>query len=496
MKNILFVCFWIFLGITLLLGASYVLHNDIQYTSDVARDFLLLREISEKGIVLIGPSSTTKVFHGVLWMYLNYPVFWLSKGNPVASGWFWIALCSASTLGGFFVAKKLFTKSVAYFYVLLLAVFYAFHVRYLYNPDGVMLLIPFVFFFFVRYIQTKKWIFLLVHVVLLGALIQFEMAIGVPFTILSFLYIFLFSFRQKKPWHLFSFLAVPVMLSSFIIFDLRHQFFNTKLLLHFLTSASRSNGNILSMIWQRILYLSTSIEFFRTSFLQVNFVLFIIMIIGILVQIRNKINSLVYKTFLYYYIGFFILSLGNAGGLLYFYVYPLFPLVFLIFASLTTSRFKYLFVILILTILAANIFLLKEEVSVEVSQKQGKSAESWKSYNNIARKVFSGDENTFGYFVFDPDIVAYQPKYALFYQQAMSSKKVFFLEKKPVTYLIIAPNLYRQEVFWKEKLLHINSKPLSSIIYSPGYTIEKYNLEGEDLTTSIEPNIDPGLIFR
>lgn len=124
-------------GIALsLLGCSwYVLHNDIFFYTDIARDFFLFQEIATKKFVLLGPkSSTTGLFHGPLWMYLNFPAFFLGRGNPVVVGWFWILLIAGFLLSSFVIAKKLFNDSIAYIYTLLLAISLIFVARGLYNP--------------------------------------------------------------------------------------------------------------------------------------------------------------------------------------------------------------------------------------------------------------------------------------------------------------------------------------------------------------------------
>src|SRR5688572_10815215 len=90
-KNLfLLVLFFILLNI--LLSSWYVLHNDLVFNSDIARDFLLFEEISQKKIVLIGPraSGIPGLFHGPLWLYVNYPAYIIGQGNPVVVGWWWV----------------------------------------------------------------------------------------------------------------------------------------------------------------------------------------------------------------------------------------------------------------------------------------------------------------------------------------------------------------------------------------------------------------------
>jgi hypothetical protein len=130
------------------------------------------------------------------------------------------------------------------------------------------------------------------------------------------------------------------------------------------------------------------------------------------------------------------------------------------------------------------------------NQISGTNTQSWAFYKHLAEKVYSGSEQSFGYFVFDPDVVAYQTKYALMYQQRLSKKSGRYFQKENVTYLVIAINLYHEETFWTNNLLHITKQPSQTTKFDNGYRIEKYLLSDEEKKIPVEPNIDPGLMFR
>ena len=87
--KLLFVAVFVF---SIFFASWYVLNNDIYFGADQARDFHILREVSQKKIILIGPRASGDLFHGVGWPYLNYPLFVLGSGNPVAVGWGWVVL--------------------------------------------------------------------------------------------------------------------------------------------------------------------------------------------------------------------------------------------------------------------------------------------------------------------------------------------------------------------------------------------------------------------
>ena len=215
---------WLFLFFAavifnLILNASYVLRNDIHFSSEIARDFFLLKELDYKKIVLIGPSSSTGLFHGPLWSYLNYPAYKIGNGDPIIVGWFWVLLVVIFSITNFYIGKKLFNELTGYFFTLMTSLYMVFHVNGFYNPHGAMLFIPSFFFFFIRYFETLKLKYLIIHILFLGAIIQFQMAIGIPFAILSFLAVLYLTIQKKKLKHIFSFGLIIALIGNFLIFD-------------------------------------------------------------------------------------------------------------------------------------------------------------------------------------------------------------------------------------------------------------------------------------
>ena len=469
--------------------------------SEIARDFLLLNEIFEKKIVLIGPSSTTGLFHGVLWMYVNFPAYLVGNGDPVIVGWFWVLLVVGFVASCFYIGKELFGQKTAYLYALMSSIYGVFHVRGLYNPDGAMFVIPWFFFFFIKYLKTHKARYLIAHVVAAGAIIQFQMAIGIPFFILSIVYGSYYALKHGKRLHVAVYSIIILTVSNFIIFDLRHGFLLAKIVFRFATSATRDHPNIISMLDQRVRLMTTGVEIFRVDPGGRNFIMFLVCVFFLIFQIKDKKNRQIYLTFLYFYLGFFVLSNLNSGGLLYFYIYPLFPFVFLIFSSFITSRYSKLFVLIFFIVYAFNVHSAISDSYIAFVSAFGKSDISWLSYKNLAKSVFTTKDKEFGYFVYSPDVIGYRPKYALLYtQRHYPQKKAHYFKKMPVTYLVIAPPApdrpFMKDEWWRVNLLHINKSPDSTIKFSDGYKIEKYLLTEEEVKIPTEENIDPGLHFR
>ena len=78
----------IYILLSLYIGSSYLLKGSIRFDADISRDFLLLDELATKKYMVIGPraSGIPGVFHGPLWIYLNFPAYVLGNANPVAVG--------------------------------------------------------------------------------------------------------------------------------------------------------------------------------------------------------------------------------------------------------------------------------------------------------------------------------------------------------------------------------------------------------------------------
>lgn len=130
----------------------------------------------------------------------------------------------------------------------------------------------------------------------------------------------------------------------------------------------------------------------------------------------------------------------------------------------------------------------------------GRSIYSWKFLHNVAQKVFGSKEKEFGYFVYSPNVVAYEGKYTMAYNGQFYDKKVEYFTKKPVTFLVIAPppsnNPYMKDEWWRDNQLKIQKKPKVTIKFDNGYKIEKYFLTNEETKIPFDQNIDPGLHFR
>ena len=498
MRRVVFPLFLILAGINVFFASWSVLHGDINFISDVARDMFLLKEIEQKTIVLIGPRASGNMFHGPLWSYLNYPGYVIGSGNPVVAGWYWIFLIILFLVASFVIAKRLFNRNTAMLFVLMTSLYLAFHANEMFHPYGAMFLLPIFFYFFVRYAETDNIRFLVYHLLTGGAIVQFEIAIGVPFLILSIVFSLVVALKKNNPKHLLVFFIIPAVLANFILFDVRHEFILTKNALRHL-GTSASNTYLLDLVRDRVMAILTKIEFLRFGPPNGQFYSMVVFIAFTCFQIVNKIHRKTYIIFLCFFLGYFSLTLFNRYHLLTFYIFPLIPFVFLIFSSFITSVFKRAFLFIFLIMYGLNLVGLYTYIrSLDVFI--GKDQYSWKAVFAAAQTAFEGEEKEFGYFIYSPDILGYGPRYAMEYARKVNNKNGFAFEKKPVTYLLIEPpardNPFTSEEKWKLYQIHIYSEPVMVKTFENGYKLEKHLLTDDQLTVPFDPGINPGLHYR
>ena len=503
MRKYLKPLFFLLILINFFFAAWYAIHGDVIFSSDIARDFLLFGEISAKKIVLIGPkSSVMGLFHGPLWLYLNYPAYFLGRGNPIVVEWWWIGLTALFVVSCFHIGKKLFDKRTGYLFALIMSLYMSFHTNSFINPVGAMFLIPAFFFFFIRYLDTKNWKYLLAHLLTIGFIIQFEMAIGIPFLILSLLFLIPKILLSKNKKHIFVIPAFLIPLLTFFIFDIRHEFLLTHSVLRYLSPQSGDSirFSLINLIKDRSWLMLSQVEFIRPDPIYRNLIVTLIFIVFMFFQIKDNKYRKIYLSFIYFFAGYFVVSFINKGPILAFYFYPLFSLVFLIFSSFVTSRYSKLFLIVFFIVYFMN--LNTAYVDSQSSLKlMGFREDSWKFLNNMASKVYTGRENEFGYFVYTPDTIGYAPKYAMKYQARLHKDKIVYDNtKKEVTYIVVAPpapdNPYLSYKWWKENRANIKKEPVSTVTFPNGYKIEKYELTSDEIKVAPAADIDPGLGFR
>lgn len=500
------------------LASWWVINGNIFFHTDIARDFLLIEDIVEnKHLTLIGPRSGAipGLFHGPLWLYLNLPAFIIGGGNPVTIGWFWVILYVLSLFIIYYVGKKIFDKEVGLLSALFSSAITILNVRTLFNPYGALLLSPLFFYSFFCFLKTQRLKFLVLSFLILGFIIQLQMAFGIPLAILAFLYLLYFLFKKKKLSYLFSSLIIIIPLSSHILFELRNKFLQTKSVLSYL-SGEQSHGkldiNLFKLITLRIkeMFLGgwgtiTQNNIYLTVII---LLLLISIIIKTIKQKDPKKNT--FLLFIYFYLGFWLMTIFFKGPIWNYYYIPFIPLLVLVFVSIKNHISKIIFYPLLILIYIINLQAAIADLSTYNFNPLEQDTSTWQFNKLVAEKVFASSEDEFGYFIFTPDLYGYSPRYALnFYHKKNQNKKVYPYQKRPVTYLIIAPPpeygkdpnsiWYQKNInskIWKSNDIRITKDPISIVSFKNGFTIEKYHLSDEEIKIEPNPYLIKDIFFR
>lgn len=172
----------------------------------------------------------------------------------------------------------------------------------------------------------------------------------------------------------------------------------------------------------------------------------------------------------------------------------------LVFSLLFSTKYKKLLMAVALVILCLNTSYVKSTMDEYQTKILGKSQWSWTFLSTTAKEVARNAPQSFGYFVFSPDQVAYQPRYAMIHVFKSLGLEAHEYEKKPVTFVIAAPEPsdrpwlnYRP---WLSEQVKIKNNPTSVQTKSNGYRIFKFELAEKDRAIPIDRNLIIGLHYR
>ncbi len=490
----------VFISFCVYLSSYFVLNGEVHLTNDVGRDFLLLQELDLKKIVLIGARANTQnVFHGPLWTYLNYPAYLIGHGNPVIVAWFWILLGIFFLVTTFLLMRKILDTTSALLACCLLAVGLISRSNEIFGQLAPFYVMPFFLLTMFSYIKNKKFIFLVVHFLALGMLIQFNVGVGGLFALLSLILSVVVIYKNKQWKHLLVLFVLPMTLINFIVFDLRHQLKMTKALLSIGTShafltysewVSDRIGNLITM------------QIRSANGILIPLIIFFLVMFFTWLEIKNSSKQkLFFLILIFYYFGYMLLSFSNKGLMLIDHVYLLVPLSVMWLAALAKGKYKYVFIALILILILVNLVYAVNYLVKAKEQFIGKSPDSWVALETVAKRVIAEQKgHAFGYFVYSPDAFAYQQRYAMLYAFSSARAKSFEYVKKDITYVIAAPhpqnNPYMNEDWWIKNAVRISNSPTEKLLFPSGYKIEKFNLTAAEQKISFDQNIELKLTFR
>lgn len=228
-KGLIFILFLTLLGGFLRL---YHLEELMTYLGDEGRDMLIVMDIIQgKNFPLIGPpTSIADLYLGPLYYYLITPFVWIFKMNPIGAAVF-VAILGILTIPLiYYTVKKIFNHSVAIFASLFYSVssLTVQFSRSSWNPNPMPFFTTLLILFLFNYLKTKKNIFLYLSVIAFSIMLQLHYIVILLLPFLLFIILKVNrSFSNNKSL-LFSFLILLLFLTPLILFDLKHNFLNTK----------------------------------------------------------------------------------------------------------------------------------------------------------------------------------------------------------------------------------------------------------------------------
>jgi len=327
----------------------YRLEGFVTFLGDQGRDAIIIKRIitGEHFPAIGAPTSVGQVYLGPFYYYFIAPWLLLFKFQPIGLAFGVAVYSSFYLLVNYFIVKELFNKKIA----LISTIFLSFSSvlidfsRFSWNPNLLPLFVLLTIYFAIKSLQTNKWHYFF----LLGAFLSFSIQLHylALFLIPAIGIIFLSSLYKKSvkqlisQFHnfLISVLSFIIFSSPLIIFDLRHNFLNSKLFLALFKSSGTSFASKINSFFDSFYYLN-----FYSFNINLNkffiYVLLVFLFIILFTLIKKSSNL---KTFL---LIFFITIVGMSlynGPKHPHYFGILFPLYFVIIsyflASLNQSSF-------------------------------------------------------------------------------------------------------------------------------------------------------------
>lgn len=342
----------------------YQLEGFVTFLGDQGRDAIIIKRILtlEHWPAIGAPTSVGQVYLGPFYYYFIAPWLLLFNFQPVGLAFGVAVFSSLYLLINYFIIKDLFDKKVA----LISTIFLSFSAvlidfsRYSWNPNLLPLFTLLTVYFVIKSLQKNKWYFFALSGAFLSFSIQLHYLALFLFPPISLMmgYFLINNFKNiKKMIFNFSLLIFNFFLfsSPLIIFDLRHQFLNSKLFLALFQSSGTSLSTKYNSFFDSFYYLNLYSFNIGLNKFFVYLLLFFLFII--LFTLIKKASNL--KTFLFIFL-LTILGMSLYSGPKhphYFGVlYPLYFIIISYFISFPKSSWeKILTIIFIVGFIFLNI---------------------------------------------------------------------------------------------------------------------------------------------
>ncbi len=254
--------------VTLIIGVFlrfYKLTGFVTFLGDQGRDAIIIKRIiTLEHFPAIGPpTSVGQIYLGPFYYYFIAPWLLLSNFNPIGLAAGVAFFSSLYLLINYLIVSELFNKKIALISTILLSfssVLINFS-RFSWNPNLLPLFSLLTIYFVIKSLKTNKWYYF----ALSGAFFSFSIQLHYLslFLILPISIVYLIDLLKERKQLIHKFIYLFICLFSFIlfsspliIFDLRHNFLNSKLFLALFQSSGTSFLTKLNSLFDSFYFLN------------------------------------------------------------------------------------------------------------------------------------------------------------------------------------------------------------------------------------------------
>lgn len=224
----------LFLVLTGIFFRFYNLEKRALFFADEERDAYEVQKILRGDLTLIGPSTSVgNIYLGPGWYYFLTPWYLVFRGDPIAGKVAVGVMGVVTTLLFYILGKEIFNRKIGFWAAFIYGscLYLVEQTNRAWNPS-MMPLVSLLFFYGLFKIKNKEKKYWWLVVLCLGLGIQFHLTAVFLFLVLL---IFVFKYKVKFSFDFFIYgLFFLFLISPLIVFDLRHNFWNTKALFLFL----------------------------------------------------------------------------------------------------------------------------------------------------------------------------------------------------------------------------------------------------------------------
>ena len=235
---------------------SYRMSDLAVFLADQASDSTAVYNILHGGFTLLGPiTSIGGFYNGPIVYYLMAPVFWIFHSDPL-SGTIFKTILSCFTIPFIFlIGKKVWNEATGFLagFIFAISPLMIEYSRSAFNSYPAIFFSTVIVYLIFSLKKPFSNIKLLLIGICVGWIIQMHYL-----TIAFVLFIFLYPFFYKAyiSWRYYLIISIGILIgfAPFLIFELRHDFLNMRLMINYFTSSyesERSLSHILT-IWPRV----------------------------------------------------------------------------------------------------------------------------------------------------------------------------------------------------------------------------------------------------